>query len=115
MGLSREAILAVADLPIQVVAVPEWGGDVNVRGLSGLDRDELSKALRAPDGSTDANGYCEKLLVRTVVDDNGVRLFTDADITALAAKSATALKRVMDAAEKLNGLTANAVDVAVKN
>jgi hypothetical protein len=37
--LTRDAILQAPDLQGEDVAVPEWGGTVRVRGLSGAQRD----------------------------------------------------------------------------
>ena len=47
--LNREAILAAEDLPRELVEVPEWGGAVYVRALTGAERDqfEASKIGRA--------------------------------------------------------------------
>ena len=40
--LSKDAILAADDLPRETVHVPEWGGDVYVRTMSGTDRDAFT-------------------------------------------------------------------------
>ena len=37
--LSKEAILAAQDVVTELVEVPEWGGSVRVRGLTGAERD----------------------------------------------------------------------------
>ena len=36
--LTRDAILNAADLKTEAVPVPEWGGDVLVRGLTGVSQ-----------------------------------------------------------------------------
>ena len=45
MLLSRDAILQTNDLHCELVKVPEWGGDVYVRGLNGAERDQLEAAM----------------------------------------------------------------------
>ena len=44
--LSKEAILAADDLPREKVNVPEWGGEVLVRTMSGTDRDAFEASLQ---------------------------------------------------------------------
>jgi hypothetical protein len=49
------------------------------------------------------------------VDDKGNRLFTDADVKALGAKSSRALSRCVRAAQRLNGLTGADLEDLAKN
>ena len=39
MALSRDSILKASDIKTETVPVPEWGGDVNLRGHSGEELD----------------------------------------------------------------------------
>jgi len=119
--LTRDAILTADDLKIDVVEVPEWGGAVRVRGLSGAERDAFeasvvdlsSNGRRAP--VMNLVNLRAKLAARCIVDENGARLFEDADIVALGRKSAQALQRVFEAAQRLSGLTARDVEELEKN
>ena len=43
--LTREAILAKDDVQIEELHVPQWGGTVRVRGMSGTQRDAFEKAI----------------------------------------------------------------------
>ena len=43
--LTRDAILEAEDIETEEVAVPEWGGNVLVRGLSGTQRDIWEQGL----------------------------------------------------------------------
>ena len=45
-----------------------------------------------------------KLLARCLCDEHGERLFNDAEVEALGAKSAAALDRVFKVAQTLNGI-----------
>lgn len=115
MLLTRDAILGAQDLKTEDVPVPEWGGTVRVRVMSGSDRDALGRSLVASNGVQDPSSYREKVLMATIVDEGGNRQFTEADIAALGAKSATALDRVFDVAERLNAIGRAAVEVEEKN
>lgn len=118
--LSRADIESANDIRTEIVAVPEWGGDVAVRQLTGAERDafEASLVRTTPDGKRepDLSSMTAKLVAACLVDGvTGDRLFSDADVERLANKSATALRRVFEAAQKLNGMGAGAVEQAEKN
>ncbi len=119
MALSKDQILEADDLQNQEVDVPEWGGSVYVRSMTGADRDafEASMVTVNPDGSRtpDMRNLRAKLVALTLVDEAGNRLFEVADIPRLALKSAAALERVFEAAQRLNGLGVKAEEDAVKN
>lgn len=117
--LTKAEILAASDLVTQTVDVPEWGGSVVIRAMSGAQRDAYELSLTKPgaDGKfvIDPENMRAKLLLYTLVDEQGNPLFTVDDLAALSAKSAAALARVFVAAQTLNGLDRGAVDEAVKN
>lgn len=119
MLLTKDQILEAVDLKTSEVKVPEWGGSVRVRTMSGADRDawEASMVVVQPDGSRRANmeSMRAKLVALTVVGEDGNPLFCLDDVARLTQKSAAALDRVFDAAQKLNGLGAHAEAEAVKN
>jgi hypothetical protein len=119
MALTKDQILEASDLKTEEVNVPEWGGTVKVRTMTGTDRDAFENSMVAtlPDGSRkpDMSNMRAKLVALTVVGDDGNRLFDVSDIDRLALKSASALARVFDAAQALNGLGAKAQEEALKN
>ena len=119
--LSRDAILAVVDLPREEVAVPEWGGSVIVQGLSAQQRDKVETTLRdfrdgevkmREKGLTD---FRARIVALCVINEDGSRMFSDDDISALGKKSAIAVERVADVALRLSGMTNEAVESAEKN
>jgi hypothetical protein len=126
--LTKEAILAAEDLPRELVNVPEWGGEVYVRTMSGTDRDSFETSLIARSdaesgadtgsvagaGSTRMDNVRARLVALALCDTDGVRLFDDADIVALGRKSARALDRVFAVAQRLNGIGVEQAD-ATKN
>ena len=113
--LNRQSILEVADLVTEDVHVPEWGGHVRVKAMSGLDRGAWAKTCEGEDGTFDVKRYPASLVVACCVDDQGAPLFTAADLPALMAKHGGAIARVQQVAERLNGLGPDARDTAKGN
>lgn len=107
--LTRDQILQANDLPREVVEVPEWGGQVIVRALTGTERDAWEAETFKLNGQTvqpDLRDIRARLVARAVIDESGARLFTDRDVAQLGAKSAAALIRVFEVAQRLSGLRA---------
>jgi len=106
-SLKRDDILAVKDIQVELVHVPEWGGDVYVKGMTGLERDAFEASIVNQVGKgprVNMNNVRAKLAAHTICDENGERLFTEKDINALGKKSASALQRVFAVAQKLSGI-----------
>jgi hypothetical protein len=98
--LNRETILKAADIKSERVAVPEWGGEVIVRGLSALERDGYEQRCY----ETSYANIRGSLLVLALVDEAGHRLFSPEDLAAISAKSAAPLDRLFDVARRLSGI-----------
>lgn len=118
MALTREQILTAPDIKTETVKVPEWGGEICVRSMTAADRDEYEQSLiasRGPDENANMRNVRARLLVTSVVDGTGKRLFTEADVEALGAKGAKAVNRVYKVAARLNALTEADVEELAKN
>jgi hypothetical protein len=118
MPLTRDQILEAKDIATETVAVPEWGGEVQVRGMSGLERDQYEASLMQMRGNNPQWNFANaraRLVARTAIDENGQRLFTDDDVRLLAKKSAVALQRVYDVATRLSGLSPQDMEDLTKN
>jgi hypothetical protein len=117
--LTREQILQANDIVTEEVSVPEWGGKVLVRGLTGTERDALEASLvdmkSRKSQSFNLQNMRAKLVVMAVVGPGGGRVFTDEDVKALGKKSASALNRVFEKAQQLAGLTEEDVEELTKN
>jgi hypothetical protein len=110
MGLTKEQILAAQDLKKTTIEVPEWGGTVNVKQIGVRERDELSALhgvwTKAKGNSRVFNDTKEgheafaefrlKTVAFSLADDNGNRLFSDADIEDLGKKSPAVIDRVYE-------------------
>ena len=117
-ALDRQAILGMDDLPRVRVEVPEWGGALYVRSLTGAERDAFEATWFAGEGrgrTVNMANLRARLVVLCAVDEDGIRLFADDDAEALGAKSAQALDRLFDAAQKLNGFSEADVEELAKN
>ena len=119
--LTREAILAAEDVKFEVVEVPEWGGSVRVRGLSGTERGRFEALVTSDDSKRRSRGterrkidllasVTSRLCAKCIVDESGKRLFSDHDVEQLGAKSAAAIGRVSEVAMRLSGLSGDDVD-----
>lgn len=116
--LTRDAILQAQDLPRELVSVPEWGGDVYVRTLTGKERDALEASvveMKGKRAETNLKNLRAKLCALAMVDEAGEKIFSEADVEALGGKSALALDRVFSVAQRLNGLGADDVEALTKN
>lgn len=119
--LTREAILRQAEerLPVESVAVPEWGGDVTVRTITAKERDLFEAGCRrvSKDGTAvpKLDNLRGRLAALVISDEKGNRLFTDDDASMLGDLSVKSLERVLDAARRLNGMGEDSVEDAGGN
>lgn len=117
--LSKSDILKADDVQTEDVAVPEWGGKVALRGLSGAEGDFYTKSLvrgKGKKATTDLTNMTAKLCAKCIVDpESGERLFNDQEVAELGRKSASALKRVFKVAARLSGLDDEEQDEILKN
>jgi len=118
MRLSRDDVLKAEDLTTEEVDVPEWGGSVLVRGMTGRERDEFEVSVTVEHGGQMVQDFANlraKLVARCTVDEDGERLFTDADVAALGEKSGAAIDRVFAAASRLSGMGEKDVQELTQN
>ena len=105
MRLSRDDILKADDIETREVEVPEWGGTVLVRGLTGKERDAFEASVMRDRGKQgivrDLANIRAKLVVRCLVDDDGQRLFADGEAGVLGEKSAAVMDRLFEVAGEL--------------
>ncbi|MEV2236704.1 hypothetical protein [Micromonospora sp. NPDC049891] len=111
--LSRDAILSAEDRTFGEVDVPEWGGTVRIRSITGKQRDSYEASLIQQRGNSrqmNMRNARAKLIVLCAVDEHGSPLFTENDINALGAKNAKPVERVFDACRKIAGLSDDDMD-----
>ena len=111
--LTRNAILEIHDIDIERVDVPEWGGFVFVKGMSGTERDTFEASIvesRGKSPKVNMANIRAKLAAVSICDEDGKKLFTSKDVAALGKKSANALSRVFDVAQRLSGITEDDIE-----
>lgn len=112
--LGRDLILAAEDVVVETVAVPEWGGHVYVRGMTALDRGRIEDICSRGGGVTIAS-LREQIAVKTVCDSVGVLILEPSDVAKLGEKSAAALDRIFQVAQRLSGMGEDAVEELAGN
>jgi hypothetical protein len=108
MKLDRNAILNASVGEIVTVPVPEWGGDVCLRPLSGAEVSVIYGKDMPSEQVTQA------LVVASICDESGARLFTNEDAPALFAKSYSSLQPIITKALEINRMTKESADAAKK-
>ena len=102
--LTKEQILTADDLPRETVEVPEWGGEVLVKALTGLERHELIEQYAAAQKVNADEPFDIHLVGAAMCGENGDPLLDTLDeIRLLGRRNGAALERVFRAAQRLNG------------
>jgi len=118
-ALTREQILSCDDLKTEEVDVPEWGGTVTVKMMTGQERDAFEASIVEYKGDKQqvkTDNIRAKLAAMTIIDPETKQLmFTVGDIEALGKKSAAALDRIFDVSRKLSKIASTDVEELAKN
>lgn len=118
--LSREQILTSRPWPTEELEVPEWGGSVRVKALSASEMDAFNASIvqtRGKNVEVNRLNYRAKLVAKCLVNGDGkTPLFTeDADIVILGAQPSFVLDRILVVINRLNAMTEEDHEDAVKN
>ena len=111
--LTKDQILSAQDSVVEKVEISEWKGEVNVKSLTGKERDQFEESIFSQKGKKMERNFKNlraKLVALTVVDDDGNLIFAQKDIEALGLKSASALDKIFSVAQRLSGLTKEDID-----
>ena len=104
----RDQIIAVNDLPSELMDVPEWGVTIKVIGLTGAGRADYIASGMDENGERRAVWMklsTPRLIVEGVCDpDTDERIFTLADLDDINGKNAAVLDKVARAVARLSGL-----------
>lgn len=107
MALSKAKILAANDVKLSdPIEVPEWGGEVYIKTLSGTERDAFEDSY----AEQKMKAFRIRFLLLTLSDDAGERLFSDADTDALGKKSSIVINRLFEKAWAHNAFRNEDVD-----
>jgi hypothetical protein len=117
-SLSREAFLRPAKVNVVEVPVPELGGSVYVKGMTAKDRSRFETQFQLSSGKSNTRKLKEireRLVVACLCDEEGVLLLQDSDVDAVGAQPAAVVERIVDAAQKVCGMSNNDVEGLAKN
>lgn len=124
--LTKEQILKAPDLQIEKVEVPEWGGHIFVRGMTGTERDDWEQEITPNSAEQEVlkkdkskkhiiSQFRSRVVCRCACDEKGSPLFTKEDVEVLGKKSALALDKVFSTAKRLSGIGAEEQEEVEKN
>jgi hypothetical protein len=120
MVLTTEQIKAAAKLIIESVDVPEWGGTLLVKMLSGKEKAAFYLAqsiARKANDDQPVDNYQARFCVAVLCDEQGNRLYQDdqADELGDLPSSGVIIERIYDKARKLNCMFTEAEEEQLKN
>lgn len=117
MGLTRDQILQAArtaTIERDKLTVPELGGEIYVRGMSGTERDAFEDGLRIrkgrKTGQTDMRNFRAKLAVKVIVTEDGQRILNDEDASIFGQLPAGVLDRIISRCSELSGIAEEEVE-----
>lgn len=130
----RNKILGARDLKAETIEIPEWGVEVEARGMSGKARAKFidiafQNGLAGEQDQTKMGPAMLPLFPDLVLDGvydpaSGERVFQPGDLEALLAKNGEVIQRIamkvielsgLNSTENAKGETISAVDNAAKN
>lgn len=109
--MNREQILQKRPPKVKPVEVPEWGGTIHIRVMTGAELDGYDQAAY----QNDYRMIRAELLVRCLCDEQGNRILSDQDVAELAQQDGYILDRLFDEAREHNGMTSRAKESIAKN
>ncbi len=118
MTLDLETILAADDLPREKVTVPEWGGEVWIRSLPLVERDQFFRSVEPENGEeVKLDNFRARLVAWCLAGEDGAPLCVNPLATAeqLGRKSGAAVFRCYQVAARLNAMRPSDVEALAKN
>ena len=110
----REQILETNDLPLEAVEVHEWKTTVYMRGMNASERDHWEMSIYENKGIKMDN-IRARLVVLTLCDESGNRLFNDEEVEKLGKKNAKVINKLFEIAQRLSGIGQKDVEELGKN
>jgi hypothetical protein len=113
--LTKADINVADDIQVKEVKVPEWGGSVFIRTMTGNEQDDYESSVYA--NKMTKGKFLACLCSKTICDEKGNRLYSDdpGEIESLGHRSAAALSRIFKASLKLNRIPQSEIDELEKN
>lgn len=114
--LSKEDILNPSLLKTLELDVPELGGIVRIREMTGAERDGLESYVLQHRENSAFENIRARVVALSVIDEQGNLLFpTPEDVEALGKTGWRALERIRKASDSLNAITKEDIEELRKN
>lgn len=110
--LSKADIFRVQDLERELVNLPEWGGSVYVRAMTGRERDHLENIVSQ---SSSIENVRARVAQMCCVNGEGKQIFEVTDIKRLGEKSAAPLHKIFEVARRLSKISPRDVEKMTEN
>lgn len=103
---NSEEILSKDDFTYEEFEVPEWGGTLRLRSLSGAQR---TIVISLTNKRRDGDGLFERLIIMSAVDDVGKSIFRDDHLDALKARNAAVTQAIGKKILEISGLAPDTI------
>jgi hypothetical protein len=116
---TRDLILQAEDIELAPLVVPAWKDKdgnaitVYIKQMSGKDANEYLTTVNEENGGYDNRNA--KILISTLCDANGDKLFTKNDIDELQKKNSRVLNWIVEKSLEINVKSADALEELAKN
>ena len=112
MALTKAAIFSTTDNEVHEVEVPEWGGSILLRSMTGEQRNNYEHWAHSQSKADvpDYRGIRERLIIACAVDEAGDPLFNDEDLKQLSGKNSEVIDRLHEKCQKICGMDADAIE-----
>jgi len=116
--LTKEEILKVSDLQTREINIPEWGGSIVMKTMTGEERDtwENRIPIRSSDKKVDIKEMKVRLLILCIRDPKDMTfMFTEKDVVSLNSKNSSVIDRLWQVASEMNGIGGKELEEIRKN
>jgi len=116
---SREALLKLCERRYSTVEIPEREISIRIQSLSEAEKSQYETCLIAKNGRgimrERLQDATRRLIALCVVDEDGKRIFSDSDLSAIANLDSYISSRIYDACQEHCGFNKGDIDDTVKN
>ena len=116
---SREALLKLCERRYSTVEIPERDISIRIQSLSEAEKSQYETCLIAKNGRgimrERLQDATRRLIALCVVDEEGKRIFSDSDLSAIANLDSYISSRIYDACQEHCGFNKGDIDETVKN
>lgn len=111
----RDRIAACAPYAAEIVKIPEWDVEIEVRSMALGERNEMLQRASEGEGDTNIQSVYPEMVVRCSYDpETGERVFSQDDVEFINTRRADLVDKLALAAMKLSGMDEDSVDEEAK-